>query len=131
MENRGKVVAEKMIEIFELLEKEIRETIKNKEILPEDKFMPGWAKGIHFSWYHHMEKPEYGTKESNKTTCFFEFNGIHVSHHRMEEEVDIDLKFLTTEIFKMILFLQCKVGCKTKWIMNLMVDCTMLPLESL
>lgn len=100
MENRGKVVAEKMIEIFELLEKEIRETIKNKEILPEDKFMPGWAKGIHFSWYHHMEKPEHGTKESNKTTCFFEFNGIHVSHHRMEEEVDIDLKFLTTEIFK-------------------------------
>lgn len=70
MENRGKVVAEKMIEIFELLEKEIRETIKNKETLPEDKFMPGWAKGIHFSWYHHMEKPEYGTKESNKTTCF-------------------------------------------------------------
>lgn len=41
MENREKVVAEKMIEIFELLEKEIRETIKNKETLPEDKFMPG------------------------------------------------------------------------------------------
>lgn len=100
MESKVKAVTDKMIEIFELHEKEIKEAIKNDERLPEDKFMPGWSKGIHFSWYNHKAQPEYDTKESNKITCFFEFNGIHVSHNRMEEETDIDLKFLTSEIFK-------------------------------
>lgn len=100
MENKVKAVTDKMIEIFELHEKEIREAIEKKETLPKDKFMPGWSKGIHFSWYHYKAQPEYDTKESNEITCFFEFNGIHVSHHRMKEQTDIDLKFLTSEIFK-------------------------------
>ena len=89
-----------MIEIFEFYEKEIREVIEKEETLPEDKFMPGWSKGIHFSWYHHKAQPEYDAKESNEITCFFEFNGIHVSYNRMKEQTDIDLKFLTSEIFK-------------------------------
>lgn len=100
MENKVKTVTDKMIEIFEFYEKEIREAIKNDERLPEDKFMPGWSKGIHFSWYHHKAQPEYDAKESNEITCFFEFNGIHVSYNRMKEQTDIDLKFLTSEIFK-------------------------------
>ncbi|WP_130891020.1 DUF6138 family protein [Fusobacterium ulcerans] len=100
MENKVKTVTDKMIEIFEFYEKEIREAIKNDERLPEDKFMPGWSKGIHFSWYHHKAQPEYDAKESNEITCFFEFNGIHVSYNRMKEQIDIDLKFLTSEIFK-------------------------------
>ena len=62
--------------------------------------MPGWAKGIHFSWYHHKAQPEYDVKESNEISCFFEFNGIHVSYNRMEKQTDVDLKFLTSEIFK-------------------------------
>lgn len=49
MENKVKAVTDKMIEIFEFYEKEIREAIEKKETLPKDKFMPGWAKGIHFS----------------------------------------------------------------------------------
>lgn len=100
MENKVKTVTDKMIEIFEFYEKEIREVIEKEETLPEDKFMPGWAKGIHFSWYHHKAQPEYDAKESNEITCFFEFNGIHVSYNRMKEQTDIDLKFLTSEIFK-------------------------------
>ncbi|WP_176891497.1 DUF6138 family protein [Fusobacterium varium] len=100
MENKVKTVTDKMIEIFEFYEKEIREVIEKEETLPEDKFMPGWSKGIHFSWYHHKAQPEYDAKESNEITCFFEFNGIHVSYNRMKEQTDIDLKFLTSEIFK-------------------------------
>ena len=100
MENKVKVVTDKMIEIFEFYEKEIREAIEKKETLPKDKFMPGWAKGIHFSWYHHKAQPEYDVKESNEISCFFEFNGIHVSYNRMEKQTDVDLKFLTSEIFK-------------------------------
>ena len=100
MESKVKAVTDKMIEIFEFYEKEIREAIEKKETLPEDRFMPGWAKGIHFSWYHHKAQPEYDTKENNEITCFFEFNGIHVSYNRMKEQTDIDLKFLTSEIFK-------------------------------
>ena len=100
VENKVKAVTDKMIEIFEFYEKEIREAIEKKETLPKNKFMPGWAKGIHFSWYHHKAQPEYDAKESNEITCFFEFNGIHVSYNRMKEQTDIDLKFLTSEIFK-------------------------------
>jgi len=100
VENKVKAVTDKMIEIFEFYEKEIREAIEKKETLPKNKFMPGWAKGIHFSWYHHKAQPEYDVKENNEISCFFEFNGIHVSYNRMEKQTDVDLKFLTSEIFE-------------------------------
>ena len=70
MENKVKAVTDKMIEIFEFYEKEIREAIEKKETLPKNKFMPGWAKGIHFSWYHHKAQPEYDVKENNEISCF-------------------------------------------------------------
>ena len=117
MENKIKTVTDKMIEIFEFYEKEIREVIEKEETLPEDKFMPGWAKGIHFSWYHHKAQPEYDAKESNEITCFFEFNGIHVSYNRMKEQTDIDLKFLTSEIFKNEI-----VPTIQKWLQNKVVN---------
>lgn len=117
MENKVKTVTDKMIEIFEFYEKEIREVIEKEETLPEDKFMPGWAKGIHFSWYHHKSQPEYDAKESNEITCFFEFNGIHVSYNRMKEQTDIDLKFLTSEIFKNEI-----VPTIQKWLQNKVVN---------
>lgn len=117
MENKVKTVTDKMIEIFEFYEKEIREVIEKEETLPEDKFMPGWAKGIHFSWYHHKAQPEYDAKESNEITCFFEFNGIHVSYNRMKEQTDIDLKFLTSEIFKNEI-----VPTIQKWLQNKVVN---------
>lgn len=117
MENKVKTVTDKMIEIFEFYEKEIREVIEKEETLPEDKFMPGWAKGIHFSWYHHKAQPEYDAKESNEITCFFKFNGIHVSYNRMKEQTDIDLKFLTSEIFKNEI-----VPTIQKWLQNKVVN---------
>lgn len=113
MENKVKAVTDKIIETFEFYEKEIREAIKKKETLPKDKFMTGWAKGIHFSWDYYKAQPEYNLEESNEITCFFEFDGIHVSYSRMKEQTDIDLKFLTKEIFKKTI-----VPTLQKWLQN-------------
>lgn len=100
MTENSKAVVEKLIKIMEERETFIRESMKKKDKPDKNPFMPGWAKGVFLSWEHSMAYPEYDTKEHNKITCFFEFNGIIVSERRMEENTNIDLKFLTSEHFK-------------------------------
>lgn len=99
MTENSKAVVEKLIKIMEERETFIRESMKKKDKPDRNPFMPGWAKGVFLSWEHSMAYPEYDTEEHNKITCFFEFSGIVVSERRMEENTNIDLKFLTSEHF--------------------------------
>ncbi len=100
MEANTKAAIDQLIAVMEDREQIIRKNMSEKEDrVQDDRFMPGWARGIHLSWGHHKPRPEWDIEGENKITCFYEFNGIHVSEHRMVEETDVDLMFLNSEIF--------------------------------
>lgn len=103
MEVKTKAAINKLIEVMEELEKEIRAKMADKDeqkYIPKDRFMAGWSHGIHLSWEHMKPQPKWDFEGKNEITCFYEFNGIDVSGHRFDEKTDVDLMFLTKDIFQ-------------------------------
>ena len=100
MDRRSQAAVDEIIRAIESREEVVRKNLKGKDKPDKDRFMPGWAHGIHFSWSHILPERGWNNEGQNRITCFFEWNGIHVSEHRMEHDTDTDLTFLTSALFK-------------------------------
>jgi len=95
MEAKTKAVIGELIRVMEEREELARKSLAENDRMPNDRFMAGWVHEIDLTWQD--LRPDGG----NEIDCSFEYNGSIRDRIQIDEvATKVDLKFLTTEIFK-------------------------------